>query len=324
MKNKLFSSITVMAVMVLSLSSCSKEDPMENEQYIKQVYMVGAYKKVAQFDIPFSSEPQEAYVSVAIGGTLFPDHDVTVTLVPEKNAIKDYNAKYMLDNEPVKYQELNPNLYEMPSLSGTIKAGDVYARIPLSIFTDKLECDSLYALAFKIGGTSDYEINKKDSTLILNFHLINEYSGDDYQLSDAVLYKVKNILDVNNPEDAELEQSSVWGSVIPRKVKAVSEKAVRFMHQTSEENRSDFLSNAEYWANLKANGVVFERDGGADSNTFRVKSWVPKEEGGLDIIDGKATFDEEEGFTFWYDYMNGNVRYRMTGKLAKNDNKDTN
>ena len=322
MKNKILSSVAILSAAILSLASCAKEDPLAKEQYIKQVYMIGAYKDVAKFDIPFSSEPQEAYVSVAIGGTLLPDQDVTVTLTSDAEAIKNYNAKYMLDNEPVKYQELNPELYDMPSLSGTIKAGEVYTRIPLKIFTDKLACDSLYALAFKIGETSAYEINKQDSTLILNFHLINAYSGDDYQLTDAVEYKVTHIADENNPEEAELEQSSVWGSTVTRKVKAVSETAIRFMHKTAKEDRSSFMSNDEYWANLRANGVVFERTGGDDSKEFSVKSWVTKEEGGLDIIAGKATFDEEEGFTFWYDYMNGNTRYRMTGKLLKNTDSD--
>lgn len=311
MKSILFN--VALLLMLSGMCSCEREDPMVNEQYIKQVYMVGANEGVSTFNVPYSTEPQNAYVSVAVGGSLNIDHDVTVTLAHSDAAIQAYNDKYMLDNEPVKYQQLPESFYDMPSMSGTIKAGDVYTRIPFSVHTENLHCDSLYALAFNIASVSDYQQNQATPTLILNLKLENDYSGV-YQL-DAVKYLVTPA-NTTAPETAELSQPATISA--SRILKAVNENTVRFFHEAKPETRSGYSSNELYWQGLKDFGITFSRKS-ADSDEFDIMSWVKYSaagSGGPNILAGKATYSNGT-FTFWYDYMEGTARRRIQGTLKK-------
>ena len=55
---KLNKIIYLIGVIAMMLTSCDEENPLENEQYIKQVYIVGAYDIVQKFDVPYGDEPQ--------------------------------------------------------------------------------------------------------------------------------------------------------------------------------------------------------------------------------------------------------------------------
>lgn len=312
MKNIRF-NILLSAIALCTLCACNREDPMEKEQYIKQLYIVGAYQKVSSFEVKYSSIPQEAYVSVAISGTLFPDHDVTATLKHSNDAISAYNAKYMLDNEPVKYQMLPGENFTMESMSGTIKPGDVYTRIPLSIKSEGLHCDSLYALAFEIESVSHYEIEKLNPTLILNIAFENDYSGI-FQFEA----QKSNVTIIGEDVESDVELTNPSSLSSSRTLKAVDEKTIRVFHENTAEVRSGYSSNEAYWEGLKKNGIVFTRKG--DSNEFDIKGWMTYstngEETGFEVLAGKAIFSDG-AFTFWYDFKEGNTRKRIRGSYKK-------
>ena len=48
------------SILVGLFASCSKESPLDGEQYYKQVYIVGAYEVVQQFDVAYGDGPQNA------------------------------------------------------------------------------------------------------------------------------------------------------------------------------------------------------------------------------------------------------------------------
>ena len=48
---KLIRTIYTLGLLVGLFASCSKESPLDGEQYYKQVYIVGAYEVVQQFDV---------------------------------------------------------------------------------------------------------------------------------------------------------------------------------------------------------------------------------------------------------------------------------
>lgn len=62
---KLIRTIYTLGLLVGLFASCSKESPLDGEQYYKQVYIVGAYEVVQQFDVAYGDGPQNAYVAVA-------------------------------------------------------------------------------------------------------------------------------------------------------------------------------------------------------------------------------------------------------------------
>jgi hypothetical protein len=310
MKSTLYNLIRLSMVCALC-TSCDRDDPLATEQYMKQIYMVGANLGVHSFNVPYSSQPQSAYVAVALGGSLNADHDITVSLAHDNTAIKAYNSKYMLDNAPVKYQRLPESFYNIPSLSGTIKAGDVYGRIPFSVTTQGLHCDSLYALAFNIASVSDYKQNEATPTLILNLKIDNAYSGS-YQL-EAVKYTVTPA-NTTTPETAELSEPAPISST--RTVKAVNMETVRFFHEAKAESRSGYDNNDKYWQGLLDFGVTFTKVAGSN-NEFTIKSWQEFSKGTigtLKILTGKANYADGV-FSFWYDYMEGAMRRRIVGKL---------
>ncbi|MGD9931975.1 MAG: DUF1735 domain-containing protein [Mangrovibacterium sp.] len=307
--NKIF--FLAFSIANMLLYSCEREDPMEKEQYIKQVYMVDSYQDVAVFPVRYDDEPQEAYVSVAVSGTLLPDQDVTATLVFNDNAISAYNDKYMRD-APVLYQRLPDSYFEMPSMSGTIIAGDIYSHIPFKVYTSNLHCDSLYALAFEIESVSAFQKNELTPTLLLNLELTNTYSGT-YQLNAGKYTVTPTITD--RPDTASLSiPSSLSAS---RTLKAVDATTVRFIHETNAEVRSGYDSNDAYWEGLKKYGLTFTEN---SDGLFSIEPWIPYNDAdvtkSLNILAGECSYVDGV-FTFWYDYMNGEKRSRIAGTLTK-------
>lgn len=301
------------SVMLLLLAagalSCEDRNKIDEEQYFKQLYIVGSHHTqiVTKFDLQYSATPQPAYISVAVGGSLNIDHDVAVTLAHDEDAIEWYNNKYMW-NQPAKYQALDASLYSIPSMTATIQAGKVYARLPFTVATESLYCDSLYALAFEIASASDFAIAPEDTMLIINFNLLNAYSGT-YQLS-AVKYTVEDTSAASGSDTAEWRESAPVAINASRTLKAAGEKKVRFFNEAKAETREGYESNEEYFAAIQSSCVTFTL---LEGKTFVVSAWNPV---ALDIPAGACAYSNG-AFTFWYDYLDGQTRYRIRGTLKK-------
>lgn len=294
---KLIRTIYMLGLLAGLFASCSKESPLDGEQYFKQVYIVGAYEVVQKFDVAYSDEAQEAYVAVATGGSQNVDKNVKVVLTHNDAAIDWYNNKYMID-APLEYQKLEDEFCSFPSMSTTIKAGDVYSRLPFTVKTSELDCDKLYALTFKIESVSDYVKHPKDTVLIMNINLTNDFSGT-YQMV-AIRYTLTD-------NDEELTPSSVN---MQRMLKAVNKDQVRFFNvtQNSDLSATGNITNEEYFNSIDNNCVTFTRQ---SDGTFNVSSWK-----NLPVSNGSVTF-EDDTFTFCYDYESGGKRYRLRGTMTK-------
>jgi hypothetical protein len=320
-------------------TSCDRVDPLSDEQYVKEVYMIGAYKGVYQFKVAYSAtadEWQDAFVSVAIGGSQSIDKDVTVALGSEDEAIDKYNDKYMR-NVPVLYQRLPDAFFDMPSTSSVIKAGEVYANIPFSVDANKLHCDSLYALSFKIDSTSDHGIDKLYPTLIMNLAMVNDYSGVFQLMAN------RHTVQIASGETLDFDKLTFSNALTAiRTLKAVDYNTVRFFNETAAEARSGYLTNEAYWSGLTSSGLVFTRetvsndywrdwileapnreaiDPEIEHHFFNVASWIGYSQGvpgGLNILGGVALYNTATGvFVFGYDYQSGSTRYHIEGTLAK-------
>lgn len=298
MKKNKINLIYFIALILFTFSSC-EDDPMDKELYFKQIYLVGAAQNVLTFDLSYSDEVQDAYIAIGTGGSQNIDKDVTVTLEHNDATIGWYNNKYMIDM-PVMYRRMDAADYTIPSMSTVIKSGDVYSRLPIKVETKNLNCDSLYALTFKIKTVSDYQKNLEDTVVILNFNLINKYSGS-YVL-DASKYAVTK----NGDEELLTLISTLFN--ITKTVKGIDEHSVRFFNGSVSDNYLNYDTMDAYWASLENNGIVFTPKG----DKFVAKSWK-----NLHVIDeGECTYQSGK-FSFWYDYMDGNTHYRLLGTLTK-------
>lgn len=294
---KLIRTIYMLGLLAGLSASCSEDSPLDGEQYFKQVYIVGAYNVVQKFDVPYGDEPQNAYVAIATGGSQNFDKDVKVVLTHNDATIDWYNNKYMID-APLKYQKLSDEFCTFPSMSTTIKAGEVYSRLPFTISTSGLDCDELYALTFKIESVSDYSKQVKDTVLIMNLNLTNDFSGT-YQMV-AVRYTL-------NSNNDELTPSSVN---MQRTMKAVGKDQVRFFNvtQATEPTATGNSTKESYMNSIDNNCVTFTHQ---PDGTFTAAGWA-----NLPVSNATVTF-EDDTFTFCYDYESGGKKYRLRGTMTK-------
>lgn len=303
MKIKKYRTIaTVFLPIIFSLlffASC-EENPIKSEQYIKQVYIVGAENVVKSFDVKYGNEPQSTYISIACGGSLNMDKDITIKLDHNDSTINWYNNKYMWSC-PLQYQVLDPSYY-VTSLSAEIKKGDIYGRMPITVSTGNLNCDSLYSITFKIKSVSDYTYRSTDTVLIMNLNFINDYSGT-YQLTantNTVTYDSNGNETLSNPQSLNLS----------RTLKAVNDSTVRlFNANTTEDSYISSMSKDKYLGDIDNECITLSirKDG-----SVGVAGWK-----NLIVLNPTASYSSGT-FTFTYYYMEGTTRKRISGTLVKN------
>jgi hypothetical protein len=291
----------VLLAVCAGVLSCEDINVRETEQYIKQVYIVGAADVAWNFDVPYASDPQPVYISVATGGTQPIDEEVTVTLRHNDTSLNWYNNKYLF-GAPAKCRRLGDDKFSIPSMNATIKAGEVYARLPFTVSTEGLHCDSLYAITFEIESVSKYEKNEEDSVLIMTLNLMNDYSGV-YQLNAG-----KYLLSLNNVT-GQYDESPSGSLSISRTLKAIDKNGVRFFNEAKAETYSEYVTKEDYFSAIDNFCLRFVKN--AD-DTFAIMPWK-----NFEILDGECTYGNDK-FTFWYDYMgDANARYRIKGTLTK-------
>ena len=274
--NKILYPILLLLVV---LSSCDYESPLDKEQYKKTLYLIGASSNLVTKELAYSSEVQEGFITVGVSGSLLIDGNVDVTLESHNSVIDWYNKKFKFLATDIKYQGLATSAFEVPS------------RVPFKVKTEGLECDSLYAITFKIASSSaGYEINQKDSALIVSFNLVNKYSGN------YIFKALRHELDSN---DEIVASTSI---TIVRTLKATEENAVRFYNE----------QQAETTANIKKHAVVLKVDAG---NNVTISAWED-----FDLIDGTCTYNQNSKvFNVDYKYTADGKTYQMVGTFTYQD-----
>lgn len=283
-----------MGISLILLSACQYDNPLDIEQYMKQVYLVGANQSnnegLVIRELPYTKnagEETETYLSIAVGGSQVLDRDISVTISEADNhTINSYNTMYLYKATDIKYQPLNAALYNIPSYTTQIKAGEVYGKVPVKIKTANLGSDSLYAITFRISSVSEpgyVTARSADSVLMFSFRLVNEYSGN-YQLSGSY-YKL------GTPGDTTT-------IALTRSLKATSYNMIRLIH----------LTNTETLANLIPYGLKILVN---NDNTLTISAWDS-----LAVTDGGGAYDPvKKLFSIWYNYEVGGVLYQFKGEL---------
>lgn len=280
------------------LAGCSEDSPLDEEQYYKQVYIVGSDETtnmgMSVVEIPYNDSVEQAtFISIATGGSLNIDRDITVTVEEAgTTAIADYNFKYLTADD-VQYRHLASSLYRIPDYEVMLKAGAVYGQMPVYLKSSALHCDSLYALTFKISTVSlpDYiTIRPADTVLIQSYTMVNAYSGT-YQLQ-GYYYEWTDGASAG-------DSTSVTAT---RTLKAVNASTVRLYHLAYAESQDNI---AAYALTLTVN----------EDHTLLVAAWD-----GLIITDGGGTYSPQTGvFTVWYDYERDGTKYRFSGTFTESD-----
>lgn len=306
MNKKTYTKITDLmgaGVFILMMLTACIANPMDDEQYIKQVVLIGASEEYQEKKIKYGTEG-EFFVAVYCAGTQPPEKDVTVTLEEaHKINIDNFNYKNVLEGNKC-YEALPKDWYELPSYTGVIKAGERYVRIPIRINTSKISADDLYMIPLKIMDSYPYPINEQtDTVLLVKVKMINNYSG--VYTTTGIEYPVKG--------DGTLDKENPLPFYPSRTLTAISENQVRLFHKLTEEKE----------ANLEKNGIIID----VDKATNQVSVSAYKEDGGLSISNASGTYifkQENYGvqnriFKIEYDYMDGDKKKHIIWELKSTE-----
>ena len=96
MKKHILFSLAIGSLFVLT--GCENTNVWEEEQYIKQAYLVGIGEEGALVtrNVNYADESAETFVSVGTSGSLNPDGVIHCTLIEDPSGITSYNEKYKL------------------------------------------------------------------------------------------------------------------------------------------------------------------------------------------------------------------------------------
>ena len=286
--NKYF-SVMIFGTALMGLASCEPQsDPLEKEQYQKEVYLVGAAQDIQDREISYDGDGS-LYVSAAIGGTQFPGQDVQVTIgLASNEKMNLYNYKNFSDDD-VKYQTLPTDWYSFTSWTGTIKAGNVYCRIPLTIKTEKIHPDSLYVIPLKVVSTSAYSAVQKDTVLLLHPKMVNDYSGS--YTFEGTTWQVKNGKKVTGTASS---------TTTTRTATALNASTIRLFQKVVLEKIGNVADDTY---NIRVNA----------DNTLTIIGYDK-----LAITDGGGNYNPSASvFTFWYTYTEGDKEYRTEATLTR-------
>lgn len=291
---KLTNRYCLIALLILfGMTSCEQDNPIEKEQYKKEISIVGSQHSndgYIIFDLACNDNGySQAYVSVAVSGSLNSNKDIKVKLsdnVP--NAIDEYNRVFVASSD-IRNKELPKTAYQISDYTAVIKAGNSYGRLPIDIDTKSLEPDSLYALPFKIVEASDYDFRREDTVLIMAINLKNEYSGSYRQET----YR-------STVQADELLTDSVPMSNL-RTLKAISEKVVRFWGEGVTETFDGIL---DYSVTFTVNA----------DNSVSIAAWDDTK---LTVKDGSGYYDAKKA-TFYvkWNYIRDGVEYQVGGAFV--------
>lgn len=261
----------------LLLTSCDENEQFRGELYKKVIYLLSTddYTFESEHDL---GEESTGYVTVYCGGTQHIDHDVTVTLEPDLDAVGDYNYMYF-DLDSSRYAHtLDASRFTIDSYQTVLRADseDNYALLPIKIRPDGLSPDSTYFIPLRIKSVSDYEVNTNKQKVLYQIVLRNRYAT----MATTTYYQVTGV------EDRHLAAGDVAGGISVTRIFApLSKNQVRCFAGTHTYNPANVTKDEinKYAMTLTINSdnsititpygnLGVEMLGGAQDNYFAVDS----------------------------------------------------
>lgn len=271
-------------MLLILLASCDK-NPIDSEQYIKQVYLIGAQDVTKTIVLPYTVGAAETFVTVSTSGSKAIDQDVNVELQIVPELITSYNEKfYEIDETDKHLKLLASNLVDIPALNRLKinSSEEIYANLPMFIKTESFHPDSIYALPLKIMRVDNYEINPALDELIVVFSLENNFSGN-YGMTGN---RTRNDTGTNT----KLQKN--------KSMKAVGVNKIRMFHTDVAET-----------TDIADNGIVLEIK---DDNTVVVTSWDNLE----NVSGGGIYMPSEKIFDLTYEYTANGVTFQVNETLS--------
>lgn len=290
MKKLAFLSAVLLAA---SMVGCDNRIPMEEEQYPRSVYLVGAGETMINRSLNIGYDVDTIYASVAVSGSLATPSDVVATIVESPESVDAYNNKE-LGSDDIHYRNPGAGIYSFPQENVVVKKGEVYGTYPILIDPSTLHIDSLYMIALKLESVSQFAKAEEDTVVKIRLNLMNKYSGLYYM--DGVIKPLDNLKDSTIYKTNRNAQAVVDGNT------------VRVYHQKNEWTKGATDYRPGYCFNITVN----------EDNSLTLKPWDQ-----FDLIEGGGTYYEDmEVYDLWYKFRDGGREYITRGFLYKDRQDD--
>lgn len=290
MKKLAFLSAVLLAA---SMVGCDNRIPMEEEQYPRSVYLVGAGEVMINRSLNIGYDVDTIYASVAVSGSLATPSDVVATIVESPESVDAYNNKE-LGSDDIHYRNPGAGIYSFPQENVVVKKGEVYGTYPILIDPSTLHIDSLYMIALKLESVSQFAKAEEDTVVKIRLNLMNKYSGLYYM--DGVIKPLDNLKDSTIYKTNRNAQAVVDGNT------------VRVYHQKNEWTKGATDYRPGYCFNITVN----------EDNSLTLKPWDQ-----FDLIEGGGTYYEDmEVYDLWYKFRDGGREYITRGFLYKDRQDD--
>ncbi len=273
MKNKY---MYLLFAATISLTACHEDDQFKGELYKKVIYVLSDDNLLMSEEHDLNMEESVGHVSIGCGGTEHIQHDVTVELEYDEEAVPEYNRLNFDIDESKFAHELDPARYRIPSMSVTLKAEseDNYATLPIYIKAEGLSPDSTYLIPLRIKSVSDYEVNPDKTSVMYRVYLKNDYATQ----ASTTIYRTRGTESYYNAS----EDRDVYGTfTLSRYVVPLTKNSIRCFagmntydpaNLTKEEIEKcamQVIVNEDYTLSYQPIGTIqIEMLGGADANSY--------------------------------------------------------
>jgi hypothetical protein len=178
---KCFNKYSLIAVVILALSSCER-DLLNEEHYKKIIYLKSGDNNISAYPHKMNDSVTAGFITVGSGGSMPLENDVSVTLEQDITLLEQYNYRNF-DSESKYAKLLSSDRYALPSYTAILKAGELSATtfLPVEVDANRLSPDTVYMIPFRIKSVSEYEVNPDREFVLYRIDLGNDYSSPDYR-----------------------------------------------------------------------------------------------------------------------------------------------
>lgn len=172
------SAILLLAVIMLALVSCERDEVFEKEQYKNVLALISESDNVSR-KVHSLGKESIGYVAASVGGTNPTKKDIVVKLMEDPSFIDAFN-KTNFDLDKTKYiRELPQSHYSIESYQFTVPAGEIGGKLPIRLNVDGLSPDSAYFISLRIESSSAYEVNPEKSFVLYRIRIKNQWAIGD-------------------------------------------------------------------------------------------------------------------------------------------------
>jgi hypothetical protein len=183
--------ILILALVMLGIMSCNRDEVFEKEQYKNVLSLVSGEENVFTKFYDLEQDESTGYISASVGGTNATTKEITLNLEKDPSLMEKYNIA-QFDVDVSRYNpQLPSDKYDIESLRMVIPAGEIKGVIPVRVRPAGLSPDSIYFIPLRIVSQDHYEVNPEKNYVLYGVRLKNRWALGDGSTNYTMRGKLK-------------------------------------------------------------------------------------------------------------------------------------